>query len=64
MTIEAHVNVKTVTELQYLTSLLSENIDTMFTYDFEIKALVYTQDEIKAVITKKIGKRAESTIIY
>ena len=64
MVIEANFNIKTITELQYLTSLLADKIDTEFTYDFDIKTLVYSQNGLKAVIIKDRGKKAKSSIFY
>lgn len=62
MVINANLNIKTITELQYLTSLLADNIDTKFTYDFDIKVLVNSQDGLKAVIIKDKGQSAKSSI--
>lgn len=64
MVIEANLNIKTITELQYLTSLLADNIDSQFTYDFDIKVLVNSQDGLKAVIIKDKGESAKSSILY
>ncbi len=64
MVIEANLNIKTITELQYLTSLLADKIDSEFTYDFEIQVLVYSQNGLKAVILKDRGKSAKSSIFY
>ena len=64
MVINAHLNIKTVSELQYLTSLIADQIDTKFTQNFDIKVLVYSQDGLKAVIIKDEGDSAKSSIIY
>ena len=64
MVIEANLNIKTITELQYLTSLLADKIESQFTYDFDIQVLVYSQDGLKAVIIKDKGKSAKSSIFY
>lgn len=64
MLIEANLNIKTITELQYLTSLLADKIDSEFTYDFDIQVLVYSQNGLKAVIIKDKGKNAKSSIFY
>ena len=64
MVIEANFNIKTITELQYLTSLLADKIDSEFTYDFDIQVLVYSQNGLKAVIIKDKGKNAKSSIFY
>ena len=64
MVIEANLNIKTITELQYLTSLLADKIDSEFTYDFDVQVLVYSQDGLKAVILKDKGKNAKSSIFY
>lgn len=63
MKIEAHLNIKTYTELLYLTSVLADKIDSKFTEDFNIKCLVYSQDELMAVIIKNKGEDAKTTII-
>ncbi len=64
MVIEANLNIKTITELQYLTSLLADKIESEFTYDFNIQVLVYSQNGLKAVIIKDKGKNAKSSIFY
>jgi Protein involved in sex pheromone biosynthesis len=56
MTIEAHLNIKTYTELLYLTSVLENNISTRFSSDFTINVLVYSQDKLQATIIKNSGK--------
>lgn len=56
MTIEAHLNIKTYTEVLYLTSVLENNISSRFSNDFTIKVLVYSQDELMAVIIKNQGE--------
>ena len=43
MVIEAHLNVKTATELMYLSSIIADGIDTRFSSEFDIKVLVYSQ---------------------
>lgn len=63
MTINANLNIKTITELQYLTSLLADNIDSKFTYDFDIKVLVNSQDGLKAIIIKDKGQSAKSCML-
>ena len=62
MTIDANINAKTITELQYLTSLLADQIDSKFSYDFDIKVKVNSQDGLKAVIIKDKGGKAKSSI--
>lgn len=64
MVINANLNIKTITELQYLTSLLADQIDSHFSYSFDIKVLVNSQDGLKAVIIKDAGEKAKSSIIY
>lgn len=64
MVITANLNVKTYSELLYLTSLLADNIDTKFTYDFSIKVLVKSQDKLEAVIVKEAGQKAKSYDLY
>ena len=56
MTINAHLNIKTYTEAIYLTSVLENNIDSRFSSDFTITVLVYSQDELLAVIIKNSGE--------
>ena len=56
MTIEAHLNIKTYTEVLYLTTILENNITTRFSNDFTIKVLIYSQDELMAVIIKNHGE--------
>lgn len=63
MKIEAHLNIKTYTELLYLTSVLADRINAKFTEDFNIKCLVYSQDELMAIIIKNKGEDAKTTII-
>jgi len=63
MKMEAHLNIKTYTEMLYLTSVLADKIDSKFTQDFQVSCLVYTQDELMAVIIKKKGGDAETTIV-
>ena len=47
----------------YLTSVLADQIDSKFTQDFQAKVLVYSQDELMAVIVKNKGSDAKTTII-
>lgn len=63
MKITAHLNVKTYTELLYLTGVLAKRMNNAFSSDFEIKCLVYSQDDLMAVITKDVGKKATTTIL-
>lgn len=64
MIINANLNIKTITELQYLTSLLADSIESKFTYDFDIKVLVNSQDGLKAVIIKDKGQSSKSSMLY
>ncbi len=64
MVIEAHLNVKTYTELLYLTSLLADNIDRKFSNSFDVKTLIYSQDGLKAIIVKNKGESAQTNILY
>jgi len=64
MLMTAHLNVKTSTELMYLTSLLADAIDSKFTYDFDIKVLVKSQDTLQAIIIKEKGQKAKSYDLY
>ena len=63
MTITAHLNVKTYTELLYLTSVIANSIDDGFTNEFTVKTLIYSQDELMAVIVKNSGSSTQTTII-
>lgn len=64
MVIEANLNVKTSTELMYLTSIIADGIDSKFSYDFDIKVLVYSQDDLQAVIIKHRGESSQSEYLY
>lgn len=57
------LNIKTYTELLYLTSVIADNINSKFTQDFNIKVLVYSQDELMAVIIKQKGEDAKTSIL-
>lgn len=63
MKITAHFNIKTYTELLYITSVLADHIGNKFTSDFTVKCLVYSQDKLMAVIIKNKGESAHTTII-
>ncbi len=63
MKIEANLNVKTYTELLYLTSLIADNIDSRFSNDFNINVLVKSQDQLEAIIIKEKGKESKTTIL-
>ena len=64
MIITATFNCKTITELQYLTSLLADQIDDGFTYDFDCYVKVNTQDGLMAMIIKNKGSTCKSTMLY
>lgn len=64
MIIEANLNVKTYSELQYLTSLIADNIDEKFTADFDIKVLVKSQDDLEAIILKEAGQKTKTHFLY
>ncbi len=64
MLIQAHLNVKTSTELMFLTSWIADGIDSKFTYDFDVKVLVSSQDELQAIIIKEKGQKAKSYDLY
>lgn len=64
MVMTANLNVKTYTELLYLTSIIADGIDVKFSYDFDVKVLVYSQDELKTIITKDRGQKTESRELY
>lgn len=64
MVINANLNIKSSTELMYLTSIIADAIDTKFTYDFQISVLVNSQDQLQAVIVKDKGQSSKSTYLY
>lgn len=64
MVMSANLNVKTYTEMMALTSLIADSIDSKFTYDFDVKVIVKTQDEIAAIIVKDKGGKAKSWDLY
>ena len=64
MVIEAHLNVKTATELMYLSSILANGVDTRFSSDFDIKVLIYSQDELQAIVIKDRGQDVKSYYLY
>lgn len=63
MKMEAHLNVKTYTEMLYLTSVLADAIDRGFTEDFNVRCLVYSQDHLDAIIVKNKGDDVQTTMI-
>ncbi|MFR7591542.1 MAG: CamS family sex pheromone protein [Longibaculum sp.] len=64
MLITANLNVKTYTELMALTSLIADGIDNKFTYDFPVKVLVKSQDQLQAIVVKEKGGSAKSWDLY
>ena len=64
MLMTANLNVKTYTELLNLTALIADSVDNKFTYDFDCKVLVKSQDELQAVIIKTKGQKAKSYNLY
>ncbi|MEG0367378.1 MAG: CamS family sex pheromone protein, partial [Coprobacillus sp.] len=64
MVITANLNVKTYSELLYLSSVIADNINSKFTYDFSIKVLVNSQDKLQAFIIKEKGKSAKTYPLY
>lgn len=64
MVITANLNVKTYTELLYLTSIIADGIDTKFSFDFNVKVLVNSQDALKAIIIKEKGRKAQSQELW
>lgn len=64
MVINANLNIKSSTELMYLTSIIADAIDNKFTYDFQISVLVNSQDQLQAVIVKDKGQSSKSTYLY
>lgn len=64
MVMEAHLNVKTATELMYLSSILANGVDTRFSSDFDIKVLIYSQDELQAIVIKDRGQDVKSYYLY
>jgi protein involved in sex pheromone biosynthesis len=63
MTIEANLNIKTYTEILYLTSVIENNISSRFSTSFTINVLVYSQDKLQAIIVKNIGEDPQTTFL-
>lgn len=63
MKIEAHINIKTYTEILYLTTVIENNIDSKFSSSFTIKVYVYSQDDLVATIIKNIGEDPQTTFV-
>lgn len=63
MKINLNVNVKTYTELLYLISTAADELNNQFS-GFDIKVLVYSQDQLEAMIIKDKGEDAKSTLLY
>lgn len=61
--IQLTLSVKSYTELIYLVELAADEMDSRFT-GFDCYAIVNDQDGLKAVIIKKAGESAESTLLY
>lgn len=61
--IQLTLSVKSYTELIYLVELAADEIDSRFT-GFDCYAIVNDQDGLKAVIIKKAGESAQSTLLY
>ncbi len=61
--IQLTFSVKSYTELIYLVELAADEIDSRFT-GFDCYAIVNDQDGLKAVIIKKAGESAQSTLLY
>lgn len=64
MVINANLNTKTYTELIYLTDYIASLIEDGFTYDFDIKVIVNSQDATQAVIIKERGQGVKSSLLY
>lgn len=64
MVINANLNTKTYTELIYLTDYIASLIEDGFTYDFDIKVVVNSQDETQAIIIKEKGQDVKSSLLY
>lgn len=64
MVITANLNIKTYSELLYLSSVIADNINSKFTYDFSIKVMVNSQDKLQAFIVKEKGKSAKTYPLY
>ncbi len=64
MVINANLNTKTYTELIYLTDYIANLIKDGFTYDFDIKVIVNSQDATQAVIIKEKGHDVKSSLLY
>lgn len=64
MRIEFRFNTKTYTETNTLMNIAASEIDSCFTNEFDIKGIVYTQNQLQGFIVKKAGENAASYTIY
>ena len=48
----------------YLSSILANGVDTRFSSDFDIKVLIYSQDELQAIVIKDRGQDVKSYYLY
>ena len=48
----------------YLTDYIASLIEDGFTYDFDIKVVVNSQDETQAIIIKEKGQDVKSSLLY
>lgn len=63
LTIKIHMNVKTYVEMQYLIAMAAEDLNTRFSKQVNISVLLYSQDELEALIIKERGKDAKSIMV-
>lgn len=63
MKINLNVNVKTYTELLYLIATAADELNSQFS-GFDIKVLVYSQDQLEDIIVKDKGQDAKSILLY
>lgn len=63
MKININFNVKTYTELLYLIATTADQLNSQFS-NFDIKVLVYSQDQLEDIIVKEKGEDAKSILLY
>lgn len=63
LTIKIHMNVKTYVEMQYLIAITAEDLNSRFSKPVNISVLLYSQDELEALIIKERGEDAKSIMV-
>lgn len=61
--INVNTNVKTYTELLYLVETAADEANSQFGNDYPITILVYSQDQLEAIIIKEKGEDAKSHLL-